>query len=140
MRKSSSISPPQSPSAAFVPLADEQLKHVDHLRSQVLLLLRKAGHWQEIEGYPGRLRSYDEDRLFILHRTPFQPPPVSEAAVAAGISAAAQKMAAREYGMDIWLDNKKVFSAIWNEGDAIGVVVYRQGLWEEELMRAVKAC
>ncbi len=112
---------------------DAQVSRALALRDQALRLLRHAGAWLEIEGYPGRVRSYDDEQLFILHRTPFTPPPISEAAAAAGIGAAAQRQAAREYGLDIWRHSKKVMSLIWDEGQSVGVVMYKQGTWEADL-------
>ncbi|RYF08554.1 MAG: hypothetical protein EOO40_07780 [Deltaproteobacteria bacterium] len=112
----------------------EQGSRAVRLREHALNLLRHAGAWLEIEGYPGRVRSYDDEELLILHRTPFQPPPISSAAEAAGIDAETQRMAAREYGLDIWRDKKKVLSLIWDGDHEVGVVVYKEGPWESGLV------
>ena len=119
--------------------SDARIKRAHYLKSKALQLLSKAGDWEAVEGYPGRVRSYHGNRLFILHRTPFQPPPVSEKALAAGINSETQRQVAREYGLDIWVDNKKTLSLIWNEGDNIAVVLFKSGVWEEELIKAAKA-
>ena len=116
----------------------EQASRTIKLREQALSLLRHAGAWLEIEGYPGRVRSYDDDELLILHRTPFQLPPISSAAEEAGIDAAAQRQAAREYGLDIWRQKKKVLSLIWDEGNELGVVMYKEGPWEANLLQLVR--
>ena len=101
--------------------------------------IAQSGDWQEIEGYPGRLRSYDDNSLFILHRTPFQPPPVSEAAAAAGVTEQQQMAAARGYGLDIWRNKKKVLSLIWDaEESELGVVMFKPGAWEDDLARLVR--
>ena len=120
-------------------LSREQYLHVDGLRRRALELLNREGEWQEIEGYPGRLRGYESDAMFMLHRTPFQPPPISDAAVAAGISAEAQRRAARQFGLDVWQNNRKVLSMIWNEAEMPAVVLFRRGGWEETLARAHRA-
>ena len=113
---------------------EQQFDRAFTLRDTALRLLNRDGAWTDIEGYPGRVRSFESDRLLILHRTPFQPIPVSEAAVVAGVSPQTQRDIAREYGLDIWCDSKKVFSLIWNEGSTLGIVVFKQGVWEEELV------
>lgn len=113
---------------------DEQLDRVLALRDAALQLLQRDGEWMEVEGYPGRVRSYENDSLMMLHRTPFQPPPLSQAAMAAGVTAAQQQAAARDYGLDIWLQNKKVLSLIWNDTATMHVVMYRPGAWEQPLL------
>jgi hypothetical protein len=112
----------------------EQVTRALGLRDQALRLLRHAGAWLDVEGYPGKVRSYDDEQLFILHRTPFTPPPVSEAAAAVGIDASTQRQAAREYGLDIWRQSKKVLSLIWDEGQGLGVVMFKEGPWEADLV------
>ncbi len=113
----------------------DSTRRATRLRDQALRLLQHAGGWLEIDGYPGRVRAYDDDQLFILHRTPFTPPPVSAAAEAAGIDAATQRQAAREYGLDIWRQSRKVMSLIWDEGKSLGVVMFKPGDWEADLAR-----
>lgn len=103
------------------------------LRNLALELLRRDGNWEDVEGYPGKVRSFESGRLFMLHRTPFQPVPVSSEATMAGVTPQMQRDVAREYGLDIWQDNKKVLSLIWNEGGSLGIVVFKEGQWEEEL-------
>ena len=114
-------------------LSREQFQHIDQLRLRALDLLNRRGEWQEIEGYPGRLRGYETGALFMLHRTPFQPTPISEAAVQAGISPEAQRRAARGFGLDIWREDRKVLSIIWNESEQPAVIYCRRGVWESEL-------
>ena len=52
---------------------DEQLDRVLALRDAALQLLQRDGEWMEVEGYPGRVRSFESDSIMMLHRTPFQP-------------------------------------------------------------------
>jgi hypothetical protein len=127
---------PVSPPA---PLLEKQLERVFFLRNMALKLLQRDGDWQDVEGYPGRVRSYEGERLLIMHRTPFQPVPVSGAAVLAGVSPETQRDIAREYGLDVWLDNKKVLSLIWNNGGSLGIVLFREGPWEDELADVANA-
>ena len=54
--------------------------------------------------------------------------------MAVGITAAQQIEAARDYGLDIWLQNKKVLSLIWNDTATLHVVMYRPGPWEQPLL------
>lgn len=112
---------------------EQQFDRAFSLRDTALRLLQRDGAWADVEGYPGRVRSFHSDSLFILHRTPFQPVPVSNAAVMAGVAPQAQRDIAREYGLDIWRDNKKVLSLIWNDGGSLGIVLFKQGVWEDEL-------
>jgi hypothetical protein len=125
--------------SAFVS-SEDTLARAVNLRDAAVRLLRHRGNWLEIENYPGKVRSYDDDHLFILYRTPFTPPPISAEAEAAGIDAAAQRQAAREYGLDIWRESRKVISLIWNEGKAPAVVLHKAGPWEDELKALCAAC
>jgi len=108
------------------------------LREMALSLLHRDGDWENVEGYPGKVRSYYGDRLLIMHRTPFQPVPVSNAAVLAGVSPDRQRDIAREYGLDVWLENRKVLSLIWNDGQPLGIVLFKSGAWEDELAGLAK--
>lgn len=103
-------------------------------RDLALPLLRARGCWEEVENYPGRVRSFEHEELFMLHRTPFQPVPVSHEAQASGISALHQRDAARAYGLDVWWQRRKVLSLIWNDGGPLGLVVIKDGPWEQALM------
>lgn len=103
------------------------------LREQALALLRAAGEWQEVQNYPGRVRALEQGDLMMLYRTPFQPVPVSQEALAAGITALHQRDAARAYGLDVWWQRRKVMSLIWNEGGPLGLVRFKEGPWQTAL-------
>lgn len=115
------------------PPSQQHFERAFELREMALTVLQEQGDWEDVEGYPGRVRSYYGDRLLIMHRTPFQPVPVSNAAVLAGVSPERQRDIAREYGLDVWLDNRKVLSLIWNNGASLGIVLFKDGPWEAEL-------
>lgn len=120
-------------SVTRAPPPQEHFKKAFALRELALALLRQDGAWEDVEGYPGKVRSFEAERLFMLHRTPFQPVPVSHSATLAGIAPEVQRDVAREYGLDIWRDSRKVMSLIWNEGGSLGIVVFKPGEWEGEL-------
>lgn len=118
----SSLPPPQ---AHFV--------RAQALRLHALEILRRSGEWQEVENYPGRVRALEQDDLLLMHRTPFTPVPISQAAEAAGVTALHQRDAARAYGLDVWWQRRKVMSLIWNEGGPLGLVRFKEGPWEGAL-------
>ena len=105
-------------------------------RELALPLLQHLGAWQEVENYPGRVRSFEREELFMLHRTPFQPVPISDAALGAGVSAENQRDVARAYGLDVWWQRRRVLSVIWNDGGPLGLIVFKPGPWEEALADA----
>lgn len=121
------------------PLPEEHFTKAFALRELALKLLRADGAWEDVEGYPGKVRSFEAERIFMLHRTPFQPVPVSHSATLAGVTPNQQRDVAREYGLDVWYDNKKALSLIWNEGGSLGIVVFKQGAWEVELASLARA-
>lgn len=121
------------------PTLEGRMRRADRLRALALPLLRDAGNWEQVENYPGKVRSYTQGQLFMLHRTPFQPIPISEAAQAAGISRLHQRDVARAYGLDVWWERRKVLSLIWNEGGPLGLVVYKAGGWEQALVAQASA-
>lgn len=124
--------PPSRPDEA-------QFARVYALSKLALPLLQQKGEWQEVENYPGKVRAYEFADLMMLHRTPFQPVPISQQAVAAGISALTQRQAARAYGLDVWWQQRKVLSVIWNDGGQLGLVLFKAGQWEGELERLAVA-
>lgn len=126
-------------SVTRAPLPEEHFTRAFALRELALKLLRADGAWEDVEGYPGKVRSFEAERIFMLHRTPFQPVPVSHPATLAGVTPNQQRDVAREYGLDVWYDNKKALSLIWNEGGSLGIVVFKQGAWEVELASLARA-
>lgn len=126
-----SASPMPEQQAAFV--------RIHALYQLALPLLHADGEWEEIEGYPGRVRSYERDDLMMLHRTPFQPVPVSKEAQKAGVTAMTQREAARAYGLDVWWQRRKVMSLIWNDGGPLGLITYKEGPWETALQQLAAA-
>lgn len=126
-------------SVTRAPLPEEHFTKAFALRELALKLLRADGAWEDVEGYPGKVRSFEAERIFMLHRTPFQPVPVSHSATLAGVTPNQQRDVAREYGLDVWYDNKKALSLIWNEGGSLGIVVFKQGAWEVELASLARA-
>jgi hypothetical protein len=116
----------------FVP-EEVHFARAQSARDLALPLLRASGTWEEVDNYPGKVRSFEQDQLFMLHRTPFQPVPISEDAEALGISAGLQRDAARAYGLDVWWQRRKVLSVIWNDGGPLGLIVFKEGPWEEAL-------
>jgi len=119
----------------FVP-QEVHFERAASARDLALPLLRALGTWEEVENYPGKVRSFERDALFMLHRTPFQPVPISEDAEASGIDAGLQRDAARAYGLDVWWHRRKVLSVIWNDGGPLGLIVFKEGPWE----KALQAC
>lgn len=120
-------------SASVSSLQQEHFLRIHSLFQIAMPLLKARGFWQEIEGYPGKVRAFEGDDLLMLHRTPFQPVPISEAGREAGFSAVSQKEIARGYGLDVWWQRHKVMSLIWNDGGALGVIVYKEGEWQSYL-------
>lgn len=118
--------------STFVPEA-VHFKRAFEARDLALPLLRARGSWEDVENYPGKVRSFEHEELFMLHRTPFQPVPISDDAKATGITALHQRDAARAYGLDVWWQRRKVLSLIWNDGGPLGLVVIKDGPWEEAL-------
>lgn len=108
-------------------------EHASIARDQALPLLRERGSWEEVTNYPGKVRSYEHDALFMLYRTPFQPVPISEDAAASGVTALHQRDAARAYGLDVWWQRRKVLSLIWNDGGPVGLIVFKEGPWQQAL-------
>lgn len=118
---------------------EAEFARVYALSKLALPLLQQEGAWEEIENYPGKVRSYERDGIFMLHRTPFQPIPISEQASAAGINAQTQREVARAYGLDVWWQQRKVLSVIWNDGGQLGLVLFKTGVWEMALERLAAA-
>jgi hypothetical protein len=121
--------------STFVP-EEVHFERASAARDLALPLLRLSGTWEEVENYPGKVRSFERGELFMLHRTPFQPVPVSADAQASGISAGLQRDAARAYGLDVWWERRKVLSVIWNDGGPLGLIMCKEGPW----MQALRAC
>lgn len=119
----------------FVPEA-VHFKRAFVARDLALPLLRARGSWEEVENFPGKVRSFEHEDLFMLHRTPFQPVPISDDAQASGVTALHQRDAARAYGLDVWWQRRKVLSVIWNDGGPLGLVIIKDGPWEQ----ALQAC
>jgi hypothetical protein len=119
--------------ASRLPPSEVDFEHAFKLRNMALPLLQAAGAWEEVENYPGKVRSYEQGSLFMLHRTPFQPVPVSQEALAQGVTVMNQRDAARAYGLDVWWDRRKVMSVIWNHGGPLGLVMFKQGPWQQVL-------
>lgn len=120
--------------AVSSPVAPAHYPRAFGLKTLALDLMDRAGEWEAVEGYPGKVRSFHGGALFMLHRTPFQAVPISSAATLAGIAPGTQRDLAREYGLDVWRENRKVMSLIWNEGGALGIVMFKEGEWEQELI------
>lgn len=118
---------------------EAEFARVFALSKLALPLLQQEGSWEEVENYPGKVRSYEQGDIFMLHRTPFQPIPISEQAAQAGIGADAQRIAARSYGLDVWWQRRKVLSVIWNDGGQLGLVLFKTGSWESTLERLAAA-
>lgn len=118
---------------------EAQFARVYALSKMALPLLHQEGSWEEVENYPGKVRSFERDDLFMLHRTPFQPIPISEEAARAGVTAIKQREAARAYGLDVWWQQRKVLSVIWNDGGQLGLVLFKSGNWEETLAQLAAA-
>ena len=119
---------------ASSPLQEAHFLRIHSLFKVAMPLLHTHGFWQEVEGYPSKVRAFERGELMMMHRTPFQPIPVSEAGEQAGYNALSQKQVARAYGLDVWWERRKVMSLIWNDGGALGVVSYKEGDWQQYLL------
>ncbi len=112
---------------------DIWLSRVASLRDFALQVLDQHGVWKDVEGFPGKLQMFEKEPLMLIYRTPFQPIPISQEAVLAGISAHEQRRVARDFGLDIWESRRKVLSLMWNQTGPVAVLLYRPGVWEHVL-------
>lgn len=113
---------------------EELLTRIATLRDCSIGLVETQGFWQTIDGFPCKLRMHEQNSLMILYRTPFQPIPVSQEAVMAGVSAAEQRRLARDFGLDVWASQRKTLSLIWNTDGPVAVLLYHPGTWEHAMV------
>lgn len=81
--------------------------------------LVRAGNFVQVEGVDGRPIVVERGSLQILHTTPF-----------------VQGSFPAPYGLDVYADARKVFSAWW---EPLSVVAFKRGAWEEEIVAAASA-
>jgi hypothetical protein len=82
----------------------------------------RCGKDEKLEGLPGTVRTATAERLCIVYRTP--------SAMAHGES---------NFGLDIWFDNKKVFSVCWNCNKLkdYEIVRFQRGPWVTSILGEV---
>jgi hypothetical protein len=97
----------------------------------------REGVWDEI-GIPGGKRmkvlSAKFENVHILYMTPFQPLPDMPDAMKY-LAAILGFKDNRGYGIDIWVDGRKVFFVEWAGDDDLLIASFHRGAWEEQVLR-----
>jgi hypothetical protein len=131
MNRSSTTGPPR-PRAQ----RGDKLRRANELQAAALKLLRREGNWETTGGkHPQRLLHYEGTEFSLLHRTPFQPVPVSNKLVKEGFSERFQRELQKQYGLDIWARGQgKVASFAWNRRGPLEIVSFKRGAWESDFL------
>ena len=82
-----------------------------------------------------RVRGASIGRFEILLTTPFQQfaEPSLEVKQWMNQQGQSHKLKA-DYGIDVWVQHKKVLNIHWQEGEPVEIVSFRRGNWESELL------
>lgn len=87
---------------------EEKLELAKGIRDSAILLLNKFGTTEIVSGHS--TLAYTEDGLHIIYTTPFTK----------WLGAPAP------YGLDIWIEGRKVFNFVWNPPD---IICFKYGPW-----------
>jgi len=117
----------------------ERQKQAEVLRDAAITLLRQYGLWAPIANLEGAFLQYNGHEFSMIHVSPFQriPEPSDEMKYkAAQVGAEWQR---EPYMLDVWskLEPRKVFSIRWDFSDALEIIAFRRGSWEQRLLQTV---
>jgi hypothetical protein len=114
----------------------ERTERVKKLRDATLRLVERHGKLEPMEFGP--VETVSHGGFYAISTTPFLRRPVDSDVAkyqrALQVARGAPEPLEHPYGIDLWVDLKKVLDLEWDAAGQIDVISFKRGAWEDELL------